>query len=179
MTTTWAETTAWSETTVPGRRRQDDDLPSTLERSGKRARDTWSAAHAAAVEQYGGGQRAHRTAWAALKHTYEKVGDHWEPKEGGRRGPSDRQAAEGGADTDLGTAGGVDTVATKEHLHRIATRLDVTGRSRMTKAGLVEAIQAADDRETARSRQREQGFVTGREDTPVTPDVREPPGVVG
>ena len=73
-----------------------DDLPSTLRRSKAYARRTWSAAHDAAVEQYGEGERARRTAWAALKHTHEKVGDHWEQKEGGRRGPSDEQAAEGG-----------------------------------------------------------------------------------
>ena len=142
---------------MPARESTPDDLPSTLERSGKKARDTWSAAHDAAVEQYGEGERAHRTAWAALKHTHEKVGDHWEPKEDGRRGPSDRQAAEGGPDTDLGSAGGVDTTATKEHLYEIATRLGVTGRSRMTKDELVEAVQRANDRETARSRDREQG----------------------
>jgi hypothetical protein len=134
---------------------QDEDLPSTLERSEEYARRTWSAAHSAAVEQYGEGERAQRTAWAALKHTHEKVGDHWEPKEDGRRGPSDTQAAEGGAGTDLGTAGGVDTAATKDHLMGIARRLDVRGRSRMTKAELVEAIARANDRATARSRERE------------------------
>ena len=41
------------------------------------------------------GERAHRTALASLKHSFEKVGDHWEPKE--QRGPSDAQA-EGGVD---------------------------------------------------------------------------------
>ncbi len=134
----------------------DEDLPSTLRRSKAYARRTWSAAHDAAVEQYGEGERAQRTAWAALKHTHEKVGDHWEQKEGGRRGPSDEQAAEGGAATDLGTAGGVDTAATKEHLLGIARRLDVRGRSRMTKAELVEAVARANDRATAGSRERDQ-----------------------
>ncbi len=134
----------------------DEDLPSTLRRSKAYARRTWSAAHDAAVEQYGEGERAQRTAWAALKHTHEKVGDHWEQKEGGRRGPSDEQAAEGGAGTDLGTAGGVDTAATKEHLLGIARRLDVRGRSRMTKAELVEAVARANDRATAGSRERDQ-----------------------
>jgi len=134
----------------------DDDLPSTLQRSEPYARRTWAAAHEAAVEQYGEGERAYRTAWSALKHTHEKVGDHWEQKEGGRRGPSDEQAAVGGADTDLGTAGGVDTAATKEHLLGLARRLEVRGRSRMTKEELVEAIGRANDRATARSRTQEQ-----------------------
>ena len=56
----------------------------------------------------------------------------------------------------LGTAGGVDTAATKEHLLGIARRLDVRGRSRMTKAELVEAVARANDRATARSRERDQ-----------------------
>ena len=75
-------------THVPGRQ----ELPSTLERSPKKAQDTWVAAHDAAVEQYGEGERAHRTAFAALKHSFEKVGDHWEPKK--EKGPSDPRAAD-------------------------------------------------------------------------------------
>ena len=52
--------------------------------------------HDAAAEQYGDEERAHRVAYSALKHTHEKVGDHWEPKD--EYGPSDDQA-EGGVDT--------------------------------------------------------------------------------
>ena len=47
--------------------------------------------HDSAVESYGEGERAHRTAFAAVKHSFEKVGDHWEPKQ--EKGPSDAQAA--------------------------------------------------------------------------------------
>ena len=71
------------------------DLPSTLERSSKKAQESWLATHDAAVEQYGEGERAHRTAFASLKHSFEKVGDHWEAKKS--KGPSDRQAARSGA----------------------------------------------------------------------------------
>ena len=46
-------------------------------------------------------------------------------------------------DTDLPTAGGVDANASKKHLMQVTRRLDVSGRSRMTKAELVEAIQKA------------------------------------
>jgi hypothetical protein len=46
-------------------------------------------------------------------------------------------------DTDLPTAGGVDANAGKKHLLEVARRLDVSGRSRMTKNELVEAIQKA------------------------------------
>jgi len=127
----------------------EDDVPSTLQRSPAKARETWSAAHDSAVESYGEGERAHRTAFAALKHGFEKVGDHWEAKE--RRGPSDPQA-EGGVDTDRATAGGVDANASKAHLLGLARRLDVRGRSRMTKAQLVEALQQANRRATARAR---------------------------
>ena len=127
---------------------EQDELPSTLRRSDEKAQRTFAKAHDAAAEQYGDEERAHRVAYSALKHGHEKVGDHWEEKE--RRGPSDAQA-EGGAGTDRETAGGVDANASKQHLLGIAKRLGVTGRSRMTKAELVEAIQKANDRETRRS----------------------------
>ncbi|MFB9377227.1 ChaB family protein [Kineococcus gynurae] len=129
---------------------REDELPSTLQRSDEHAQATFAKAHDSAEEQYGDGERAARVAWAAVKHTHEKVGDHWEPKE--ENGPSDRQSAEGDASTDLGTAGGVDENATKEHLMELARRLDVPGRSSMTKAELVEALQKANDRATAEAR---------------------------
>jgi cation transport regulator ChaB len=67
------------------------ELPSTLQRSEEKAQRTFAEAHDAALEQYDGDeQRAYRVAYAALKHSYEKVGDHWEPK--ARRGPSDERA---------------------------------------------------------------------------------------
>ncbi len=61
---------------MPGK----DELPSTLRRSPRKAQETWAATHDSAVGTYGEGERAHRTAFAALKHAFEKVGDHWEPK---------------------------------------------------------------------------------------------------
>jgi len=125
-------------------------LPSTLRRSPKKAQDTWEKTHDSAVETYGEGERAHRVAFAAVKHSFEKVGDHWEPKE--RRGPSDAQAAGGGPARRAPTAGGVDANATREHLMSVARKLDVRGRSRMTKAELVKAIQKANDRSTRQAR---------------------------
>jgi cation transport regulator ChaB len=127
-----------------------DEIPSTLQRSDEKAQRTFAKAHDSAAESYGDEQRANQVAWAAVKHTHEKVGDHWEPKD--HKGPSDAQA-EGGAGTDRETKGGVDANATKEHLMDLARRLDVHGRSSMTKDELVDAIQKANDRETARARQ--------------------------
>ena len=128
-----------------------DEIPSTLQRSDEKAQRTFAKAHDSAVEGYDGDeQRANRVAWAAVKHTHEKVGDHWEPKD--HKGPSDAQA-EGGADTDRETKGGVDANATKAHLVDVAKRLAVPGRSRMTKDELVEAIRRANDRETRRARE--------------------------
>jgi len=128
------------------------DMPSTVARSGAKARETWGKTHDSAVEQYGEGERSHRTAFSALKHTHEKVGDHWEQKDG--KGPSDAQSARSGVAARRGgpTAGGVDANASKSHLMDLARRLDVRGRSTMTKAELVKAIQRANDRETARAR---------------------------
>ncbi|WP_317229365.1 ChaB family protein [Clavibacter sp. MX14-G9D] len=125
----------------------DDDMPSTIRRSPEHAQATWSAAHASAEEQYGSGERAERTAYAALKHGFEKVGDHWEPKD--EKGPSDDGAERRGA----GTQGGVDANASKAHLMDLARRLDVSGRSRMTKDELVDGIRKANDRETRRARE--------------------------
>jgi cation transport regulator ChaB len=129
------------------------EMPSTLKRSPKKAQDTWAKTHDSAVETYGEGERAHRTAFSAVKHSYEKVGDHWEPK--GRKGPSDAQAARGAGARRGKTAGGVDANASKEHLMDVARRLDVRGRSRMTKAQLVEAIEKANGRSTRRAREKE------------------------
>jgi hypothetical protein len=133
---------------MPGR----EDMPSTVRRSPKKAQDTWAETHDSAVESYGEGERSHRTAFAALKHSFEKVGDHWEPK--GRKGPSDPQAARSYRDRPADTAGGVDTNASKEHLMDVARKLDVSGRSKMNKAELVEAIEKANNRRTAKARQR-------------------------
>jgi cation transport regulator ChaB len=124
------------------------EMPETIRRSPKHAQDTWSKAHDAAVESYGEGERAHRTAFSALKHTYEKVGDHWEKKDA--PGPSD----EGAQGRNGKTAGGVDANATKKHLRELARRLEVPGRSSMDKRELVEAIQKANDRETRAARER-------------------------
>jgi cation transport regulator ChaB len=129
------------------------DMPSTVQRSSKKAQRTWGKTHDSAVDEYGEGERAHRTAFASLKHSFEKVGDHWEAKD--EKGPSDKQAAKSGAAARKGsgkTAGGVDANATKSHLMDVAKKLDVRGRSRMTKDELVDAIQKANNRETRKSR---------------------------
>jgi hypothetical protein len=77
-----------------------------------------------------------------VKHSFEKVGDHWEPKK--RKGPSDPQAAKSGKAARKGTSrtyGGVDAVGnSKKELYQRARKLGVKGRSRMTKAELAEAI---------------------------------------
>jgi cation transport regulator ChaB len=129
-----------------------DEIPSTIRRSPKKAKRTWSKAHDSAVEQYGEGERAHRTAFSALKHSFEKVGDHWEGKD--EKGPSDKQAAKSGKSARKGgeTAGGVDANATKAHLMDVAKRLDISGRSKMKKDQLVDAIQKANDRRTRKAR---------------------------
>ena len=126
-----------------------DELPSTIRRSPKKAQRTWSKAHDSAVKEYGEGERAHRTAFSALKHSFEKVGDHWEAKD--RKGPSDKKAA-GGRGSKAKTAEGVDANASKEHLQQVAKRLGVKGRSKMKKTELVDAIKKANRRATAKSR---------------------------
>ena len=128
------------------------EMPSTLRRSPRKAQETWGRTHDAAVEEYGEGERAHRTAFSSLKHSFEKVGDHWEPK--ARKGPSDAQAARSRAQRPTKTAGGVDANASKQHLMDVAKRLEIRGRSTMTKQELVEAIGKANNRDTRKARER-------------------------
>jgi cation transport regulator ChaB len=121
---------------------RDKDLPSTLQRSPAKAKRTWREAHDSAVDTYGEGERAHRTAYSALKHSFEKKGDRWEPK--GRKGPSDPQAKKAGAAARRSTSptyGGVDAEGnSRQELYERAKRLGVPGRSRMTKGELAKAI---------------------------------------
>lgn len=124
---------------------KDSELPSTLEKSDEKAQRTFAKAYDSAAEEYGDERRAHQVAYSALKHTHERVGDHWEAKE--EAGPSDEQA-EGGRDTDRPTAGGVDANASKAHLYELAKRLGITGRSTMTKKELVDAVEKANDRQS-------------------------------
>ena len=129
---------------------KEGELPSTLRRSDAKAKRTFAKAHDAAVKEYGEGERAHRVAYSALKHSYEKVGDHWEPKE--KRGPSDERAKSGGPKARGQSAEGVNANASKKHLVDVARRLDIPGRSTMTKDDLVSAIEKANRRESRRSR---------------------------
>lgn len=129
------------------------DMPSTIQRSGAKAQRTWGKAHDSAVESYGEGERAHRTAFSALKHTHEKSGDRWVPKK--EKGPSDERAADPRAREKKGgtSTGGVDVKGhTKDELLERAKKLDVSGRSRMSKQELAEAINKANDRKTAKAR---------------------------
>ncbi|MGV0794136.1 ChaB family protein [Mycolicibacterium sp. XJ1819] len=137
------------KTTKSGSARKSE-LPSTLQKSSAKAQRTFAKAHDAAVEEYGEGQRAHRVAYSALKHSYEKVGDHWEAK--AKKGPSDQRARSGGPNAKGATAEGVDANASKKHLVDVARRLDISGRSTMNKQELVSAIKKANRRQTARNR---------------------------
>jgi cation transport regulator ChaB len=129
------------------------ELPSTLRRSPKKAQRTFAKAHDSAAGEYGDEKRANQVAWAAVKHSFQKVGDHWEKKAGGKKGPSDAQAA-GGRNTNRKTAGGVDANASKADLLTLAKKLGVSGRSKMKKKELVGAIQKANNRKTADARKK-------------------------
>jgi cation transport regulator ChaB len=123
------------------------DLPATLQRSPAKAQRTYAATLENAEDQYGDGERAHRTAIASLKHSFEKVGDHWEPKD--RKGPSDPRAAKGGDPSrrDAGESfGGVDFYgSTVDELRDRARDLGIRGRWRMDKRELARAIDRKQD----------------------------------
>lgn len=118
------------------------ELPGTLRRSPAKAQRQYAKTHDSAAEQHGEGERAHRTAYASLKHDFEKVGDHWEPKDD--PGPSDPRSTGTTAEKRAGkgeTYGGVDAIGhTKQELYARARRLGIEGRSRMSKGELAKAI---------------------------------------
>jgi hypothetical protein len=130
------------------------EMPSTIARSDEKAQRTWKKAHDSAVESYGEGERAHRTAFAALKHTHEKVGDHWEPKD--EKGPSDPRAAKPTREAREGkgeTFGGIDFSGhTKKEFEQRAKSLGITGYSHMRKKELVRKIEQREHSQEAKER---------------------------
>ena len=123
-------------------------MPSTLERSSTRARHLYAKVLKSAEEQYGPGERASRTAMAALKHSFEKIGDHWEAKP--QPGPSDpRSQQRSGTAKRAGrgaTYGGVDAIGNNRAvLYERAKALGIAGRSTMNKAELAHAIAEKQD----------------------------------
>ena len=136
-------------------KQERERLPETLKRSSAKAQATYLHTLESAEEVHGDGEAAHRIAFASLKHSFEKVGDHWEPKD--EPGPSDAQDAKRGVEaltSTTPTAGGVNANATKAHLLDIAKRLDIVGRTRMSKAELVAAIDRANRAATSKATRR-------------------------
>jgi cation transport regulator ChaB len=131
-----------------------EDLPSTIARSPKKVQRAYSEALDGAHETYGGDEeRAHRTAFAAVKHIAEKRGDRWQLKDS--PSPSDPQSAQGGAaarDRPKRTYGGVDAGKPKSELYEQAKQAGISGRSNMTKDELAKALARHNDRETAKAR---------------------------
>jgi cation transport regulator ChaB len=125
--------------TTGGGTPKKDELPSTLQRSNSKAQRTFTKAHDSAADEYGSEERAHRVAYAALKRSFEKVGDRWLPKK--KSGPSDARAERGGQHNPVPSDEGVDANASKNHLLDIARKLDISGRSTMDKSQLVDAIK--------------------------------------
>src|SRR3954467_2187978 len=120
----------------------EQDLPSTLARSPKKVRDAYAKALKSRLEEYGGDEaRAHRAAWAAVKHIAEKKGDRWVLKKS--YGPSDPRAARSGRAAREGrgrTFEGVNGNKPKRELYEDAKRAGVEGRSRTSKEELAEAL---------------------------------------
>jgi len=131
--------------TTKGGKARKEELPGTLERSPEKAQRTFAKAHDSAAETYGEGERAHRVAYGAVKHSFEKVGDHWEPKD--VKGPSDPRAKNPRKRENKGeTFGGVDYEGhSKKELYERAAHLGVPGRSKMSKAELARAIARKQD----------------------------------
>src|SRR3712207_1478430 len=130
-----------------------EDLPSTIARSPKKVQRTYAKTLDSAHESYDSEERAHRTAFAAVKHVAEKKGDHWELKD--EKGPSDSQAAKGGKaarDRPGKTYGGIDASKPKAELYEDAKRAGIAGRSKMSKDQPADAPQRHSRRQTAKAR---------------------------
>jgi hypothetical protein len=123
-------------------RKMGVDIPGTLERSPAKAQRTYAKTLQHAEQEYGKGERASRTAYASLKHGFEKVGNHWEAKD--HKGPSDPRSTKSTREKREGkgeTFGGVDEIGhTKKELYERARKLGVEGRSTMDKKALARAI---------------------------------------
>ncbi|TFY99867.1 ChaB family protein [Ramlibacter rhizophilus] len=123
-------------------KKQGVDMPGTLERSPAKAQRTYAKTLRSAESEYGKGERASRTAYASLKHGFEKVGDHWEAKD--HPGPSDSRSTKSTKEKREGkgeTYGGVDVKGhTHKELYERAKKLDIEGRSKMDKQDLARAI---------------------------------------
>jgi cation transport regulator ChaB len=118
-------------------------LPSTLERSPKKAQDTYEKTLEHAEAEYDGDEaRAHRVAWGSVKNSFEKVGDHWEAKD--EPGPSDPRSIQPHNTKIAGkgeTFGGVDMLHhTKDELEARAHDLGVEHTSHLTRADLAREI---------------------------------------
>ena len=129
-----------------------EDVPSTIARSDDKAVRTYKKTLESAEDSYGDGERAHRAAFSALKHTHEKVGDHWEPKE--ERARPTRRPTERGRRTERPKADGRGRRRERQQgppgrggqearHHRTST---------MTKAELVDEIRKANARATRQAR---------------------------
>src|SRR6195952_1929204 len=141
---------------MPGKKKKQvdpDDVPAPVARSDEKAQRTFAETHESALNtrnHEGDEQYAHRVAYSALKHSYEKVGDHWEPKD--EKGPSDAQAETTGPGQNRETRGGVDANASKKHLQELARQVAINGRSQIDKDELAEAIDKANQKANARAR---------------------------
>jgi cation transport regulator ChaB len=118
-------------------------LPSTLRRSPKKAQETYEKTLESAEKTYRGDEsRAHRAAWAAVKHSFERTEDGWEPKK--RKGPSDPRAEGSGPEPRGRSYGGIDVEGKrKDELAAEARRAGAHITTRMTKAEIADALEKA------------------------------------
>lgn len=119
-----------------------EELPSTLEKSPDKVQRTYEKTLDSAHDQYDSEERAHRTAWGAVKNMAEKKGDHWELKD--ESGPSDPRSKKSRAAKQRGegdTYGGVDVEGnTRAELADRAKKAGIRGYSKMKKGELAREL---------------------------------------
>lgn len=130
-----------------------DELPSTLQKSSKKAQRTFAKAYDSAIDEYGDEKRAHKVAWSAVKEKYQRVGKKWKRKDkdekasssgsSSKNGNKTKATSKSGGKASNSAAANVDADSTKDKLMKVARRLDIQGRSKMKKRELLNAIKKA------------------------------------
>lgn len=120
-----------------------DDIPRTLRKSHDKIQRAYKKALENSHEQYGSEERAHRTAWYAVKNIAEKKGDHWVLKED--TGPSDPRSKQSQKAKQVGkgeTYSGIDVEgSSREELENRARKTGVKGYTQMSKKEIADKLE--------------------------------------
>jgi hypothetical protein len=116
-----------------------------FQKSGRRAQESYAKALDSAIQTYGAGDRARRSAIASVSRTFQRLGDRWVPRspQSARTAQATRRSASSANSSRPTQSGNIDMKSTKDNLMNAARRMQIPGRSRMNKPELVAALRKA------------------------------------